>query len=234
MSRLSADRGVAGRPDRSERQTLLARVAWFVRERTRKDDVAALSLLLRHEPKTDSSHTVIGPLILPRVPGLTQNELVLAFTGALDPLDAALIVELVAPDSFISRVRCTGLLRLPASVSQSHHLGNPLLLALWKQRMNLIVSAAWHNPAGAGRRLEKAFLAPLSFLEADWGVVLRLMRQLGVYWRRVPTRGSFSIGEEQFVVSARDYGLLVTLFLSDSFGTCGCSLNRRLLFAPPQ
>ena len=234
MSGPSAERVAVGQTDRFERQTLLARVAWFVRERTQKDDVAALSLLLRHEPKTDGSHTVIGPLILPRVPGLTQHELVLAFTGLLDPLDAALIAELVAPDSFIARVRCTGLLRLPASVSQTHHLGNPLLLALWKQRMNLIVSAAWHNPAGAGRRVEKAFLAPLSFSEADWGIVLRLMRQLGIHWRRVLTRGSFTIGDAQFVVSARDYGLLVTLFLSDSFGTCGCSLDRRTLFGPPK
>ena len=224
----------AGCADRFERQTLLARVALFVRDRTRKDDVAAVSVLVKHKPKTDASHTVIGPLILPRVPGLTQHEILLAFTGLLDPLDAALIVELVAPDSFIARVRCSGILRLPASVSQAHHLGNPHLLALWKQKMNLIASVAWHNPAGAGRRLERAFLVPLSFSEQDWGVVLRLMRHLGIQWRRVSGRGSFSIGEEHFIVSARDYGLLVTLFLTDSLGTSGCSLDRQLLFGPPK
>ena len=223
-----------GATDRSERRSQLARVASFVRERTRKNDVAALSLLLQHKPVSDGSHTKIGPLILPCIPGLTQHEMILAFTELLGPLDAALVTDLVAPDSFIARVRCPGILRLPASVSQTHHVGNPLLLSLWKKRMNLIMSVAWRRPAGAGRRLERAFLAPLSFASQDWGVVLRVMRWLGIQWCRVKQNESFLIGDERFVVSARDYGLLVSLFLVDSFGTVGCSLDRRVLLGAPE
>jgi hypothetical protein len=227
---LGPDTSRIQRTDLSERRSQLARVASFVLERTQKNPVTALSLLLQHEPKADGSHTVIGPLILPLISGLTQNELLVAFTDLLGPLDAALVVDLVAPDSFIWRVRCPGILRLPAAVSQTQHIGNALLLRLWKMRMNLILSVAWHQSAGAARRVEKAMLAPLSFATEDWAVVLRVMRWLGIQWRRVSSKGSFVIGDEHFVVAARDYGLLVTLFLVDSFGTSGCSLDRRVLF----
>ena len=204
-------------------------IATFVRERT-KDDCRTLSLLLQYEPVREGSHTRIGPLILPHVPGLKQHELVTVFADLLGPLDAALVADLVAPDSFIARVRCDGLLRQPAAVSQAHHIGNPLLLQLWWQSMNTIMSVAWHSSAGAGRRIDKAFSMPLRFAEEDWSVVLLWMRRLAIQWQRVDDGGSFSIGDSQFVVSSRDYGLLVTLFLSDSLGTRGCSLDRRLLF----
>lgn len=77
-------------------------------------------------------------------------------------------------------------------------------------------------------------MAPLSFASQDWGIVLRVMRWLGIQWRRVQRNESFSIGNEHFVVSARDYGLLVSLFLVDSFGTVGCSLDRRVLLGAPE
>lgn len=215
--------------DLSDRRSLLKQIATFVRERT-NDDCRTLSLLMQYEPVRQGSHTVIGPLILPHVPGLKQHELVTAFADLLGPLDAALVADAVAPDSFISRMRCNGILRLPSAVSQTHHIGNPLLLQLWQRSMNTILSAAWHMPAGAARRIEKAFSTPLRFAEADWSIVLLWMRRLAIQWRRVKGAGSFSIGETQFVVSPRDYGLLVTLFLADSLGTRGCSLDRRLLF----
>ena len=220
-----------GRPDPSERRSQLGQVATFVRDRTRGDLAAALTLLLEHQPVREGSHTVIGPLILPHVPDLKQHELVVAFADLMGPLTAALIADLVDPDSFIARMRCPGILRFPAAVSQTHHVGNPLLLRLWRGAMNSIISAAWHNPVGAGRRIEAAFATPLAFAAADWSVVLLWLRRLAIQWRRVPGRGSFAIGDDQFVVSPRDYGLLVTLFLCDSLGTGGCSLDRRLLFS---
>lgn len=225
--------GSAGETDRSERRSLLMKIATCARERTGSDQ-RTLELLLQYPPKQDGSNTVIGPLILPFVPGLKQHEVTNAFCDLIGPLDAALLSELIAPDSVVARVRCPGIIALPPEVADSNLIGNPLLFSLWQTSMNLIVSVAWHNPAGAARRLYRAFSCPLSFPMQDWGMVHLLMRRLGIQWTIVPSGGSFTIGDVWHIVSDRDYGLLVTLFLTDSFGTTGCSIDRRILFGPVQ
>lgn len=210
-----------GRRDPSERRQSLERVAAFAIERAGTGN-RALELALGNEPVSDGLQTRIGPLILPLclTPPLEQHEFVMTILGLLPPLEAAMAASTIRPDSYAARVAGSGVLVLPPSLADVPLIGSAALLRLWHGTLMLLVSACRAAGPGHHRRLVRAFQTRLLFEPCDLGAVKRAMQQLGIYWRTVPREhASFRVGDEGFLVAARDYGLLQTLLMTTPLGT---------------